>query len=121
MQPISNASVAIPEALTDLATIAVPHGTRALALELVVADNALDQFEVQVRYISSGTYRSIASTGAAFTSPSGRVTSASGDLTLAGVGSHFLELNADGVESVKLRAASGNAAGSGVIVRGSAY
>jgi len=60
---------------------------------------------VDYRAHSSGTYFNVASVAGDYTTPNAPVLKASGDLTIAGVASHWLKLDVVGVESVRLQAA----------------
>jgi hypothetical protein len=71
---------------------------------------ALAGFQVAFRAHASGAYFVIATTSFDYTTPSGPIIGASGDLTAAGPGvTHWLTLDVEGIESVRLQAASTNA------------
>jgi hypothetical protein len=75
---------------------------------------ALTEFTVAFRVHASGSYFVVASLAADYTSPQGVMLGTSGDLTNAGTsGTHWLMLNVEGVQSVRLQAASSSAAVSG--------
>lgn len=122
-QAITNALVAIPNALTNVASVTVPHNAQGRAyLQFVIARNALAAFQVVARYHGASADRIVASTAGNFTTPTagGPIAEASGDLTTAAVGTHWLRLqNLQDVESLTIKATSGNAAGSDVTVTGS--
>lgn len=98
---ISNADV---DAIEDIATIDAA-ALRTLWVSFTVATAPLTSFVVQFKAHSSGTFDTIASVAADYTAPEGPIKGASGDLTTAAVGSHFLKLDVEGVNEVKLRAA----------------
>jgi NADP-dependent 3-hydroxy acid dehydrogenase YdfG len=98
---ISNADV---DAIEDIATIDAA-ALRTIWVSFTVATAALTSFVVQFKCHSSGTFDTVASVAGDYTAPEGPIMGASGDLTVAGVGSHFLKLDVEGVNEVKLRAA----------------
>ena len=105
--------VAVTEALTKIAELTLSGNA---FIEIAVADNALDQFQIRAK-APSGSEQILYSTTPDFTSIEfGILVGCSGDLTTQGVGSGWLILEATG--TIILYAASGNAAGSGVTVYG---
>lgn len=75
---------------------------------------AFTSFDVAFRVHASGTYFTIASTTADFSTPEGPILGVSGDLTLANsTDTHWLKLDVTGIQGVRLRAASSSANVSG--------
>src|SRR5687767_14353288 len=106
---ISNAAV------TTLETIAVIEvgGRERLNVEFAVSGAALTGFTVAYLFAPSGTYQVVADATAEFTTPAANsaVRGASGDLTGAAVGEHWLVLDTMGVHSVRLQGSSGTSSG----------
>lgn len=113
-----NVSVAVAQG-GNTTLLELPVDTiAALGVSLTVADQALDAFIVQGRMSPSDAYQTLYSAAGDFTSPTGAVIDASGDLTTLAAGSSgWLMLNTLGLHSIKILASSGNVAGSTVTVR----
>ncbi|CAB4179969.1 hypothetical protein UFOVP1040_8 [uncultured Caudovirales phage] len=108
----ANAAVSVPAAgLTTLLDIDV-RGIEMLTLRVDPTVQALDQCVVSGKaHPDDASYFTIANAGAAFTSPSGFVVKASGDLTTQAAGSTgWVLLDVRGLSNVKLEA-SANVAG----------
>lgn len=105
---------ALGETLTTLATYDVRDKDR-LAVEIAVTDNALDQFVIQIQMHESGSGLTAYSAAADYTSVTGILVGASGDLTAitAGASGWFI-IDTRGVRNVIVRAASSSASNSGV-------
>lgn len=99
----SNADV---DSAEDVARITV-RDQDALFLSFLVGTANLTAFTVSFRLSPSGDDFVVASASGHYTSPTGVVLGASGDLTTAAAGStvHWLKLDVRGVESVLIRAA----------------
>ncbi len=102
-------------AVTTLETIAVIEvsGRERLNVEFAVSGAALTAFTVAYLFAPSGTYQVVADATAEFTTPAANsaVRGASGDLTGAAVGEHWLVLDTMGVHSVRLQGSSGTSSG----------
>jgi hypothetical protein len=100
------------DALEQIAEIPVSNSRRLyLSFTTTVSFTG---FQVAFRAHASGAYFVIATAAFDYTSPTGPILGASGDLTTAGPGvTHWLTLDVEGIESVRLQAASTNAAVSG--------
>jgi len=95
--------------LTDRASI--------LSLQMQVIDNALLEFEIHYKYSLDGEYIQRASAALDFTTPNSPILDASGSFLTAIVSNnHWLKLDVSGIYAVQLWAASGNAAGSEIIL-----
>ncbi len=107
------AAVTTGTSLTDIVEIDA-SALKRISADIAVATEALDAFEIQVRVAGTGTYRTLKSTAAHFTAPSGVLLECSGDLTVLASGSNgqFL-MDCAGYESVRIQASS--AAGTGVV------
>jgi hypothetical protein len=106
---ITNADV---DALESLAEIDC-SGFKTLFVSFATTV-ALTEFTVEFRVHASGTYFTIASASADYTSLEGAVLGASGDLTTAtNSGTHWIKLDVEGVQSVRLQAASSSASVTG--------
>lgn len=81
---------------------------KVLFLQLAVAVAALSAFKVQYRLSGEAPWLDMATTTGAFTTPTFPVVRASGDLTGAAVGNHWVRLDVSGVHSVRVRAAGTN-------------
>ncbi len=92
------------DSLESVAVIDVQN-YKTLYIQFAMTVAALTAFQVEFRVHASGAYFVVASAAGDFTSPVNPVVKASGDLTIAGVGSHWLKLDVEGVESVKIQAA----------------
>jgi len=103
--------------LADIAELVV-IASDTCGFEVIVSDNALDQFAVQGKFKQDGEYQTLFEIPGDFTSPTGLLVGASGDLTTQAVGTGWMIMDCDGLYSVKLQAASGS--DSGVTVKGSA-
>jgi hypothetical protein len=92
-------------ALADIAAINVDRFAR-LFVEFTVDSAALSDFDVAFRCHTSASYVTVASIAADYTTPTGPVLAASGDLTTAGTsGTHWILLDVAGVQAVRLQAA----------------
>lgn len=110
------------EALDDVAIFDVSNMSR-LCVEVEVENSALDQFEVHAKLHSAGPYRAMFASKSDFTSPKGILvgTKVSGitedDLTKIPAGNvGILLIDIVGIQSIKIRAASSIATGSGLTV-----
>ena len=110
-----NASVAVPQSgNTTLLEIPVESFEQIL-VEAAVSGKLLDAFTVQVKSHPDGSYLTIASAAGDYTSPTGLMVKASGDITTQAAGtSGWFILDTRGVAWVKVVASSGDAAGSTV-------
>lgn len=108
----------VTTSLDDVVEIRVSD-INTLGCEIAVTTAALDQFAIQGRFAGDGAYQTLFNAAIDFTSPSGLLVGASGDLTTQAVGSGWFIMDCDGLESVKIQAASGTTT-SGVAVKGSA-
>lgn len=111
----SNLSVAVAQSgNTALLEFNVARYTRVW-VQVAVTGQDLDAFVVQGKLHPDGGYITLASTAAHYTSPSGIVYGASGDLTvLAASATGWIALDVTGLDAVKILASSGNVAGSTV-------
>ena len=99
---------------TDLIDLDVSNLDRIWA-QVRVTGQALDAFVVQGLLHPDGTYITLASTAAHYTSPAGIIYGASGDLTaLAADATGWVAVDVKGLSRLKFLASSGSAAGSGV-------
>jgi hypothetical protein len=89
-----------------------------LAIQIKVERCHLAAFKIQVRFHASGDYITLYSAAADYTAPSGLLIGASGDLTTQAVGSGWFIMDVRALESVRVLASSGSAAGSTVILYG---
>ena len=105
---ITNAGVA------EVCRFAV-EGNR-LGVEVAVVTNALAAFEIHAQFHRSGAFVKLYSTSGNYTSPTGILVGASGDLTAQAVGSGFFLMDVAGMSQVLIKANSGNAGGSGVTI-----
>lgn len=87
-----------------------------LGVELAVTTFLLSAFEIHGRMHRDGSFWKLKSVAGDYTSPTGVLKGASGDLTIQAVGSGFFLLDVAGFESVKLMGTSGNAGGSGLTI-----
>lgn len=105
--------VTVPAAgLTVLATFNVNFLER-LCVEIANASQDLDGFQIAARFHSAGSFMTLYSTSGHFTSPSGILIGASGDLTgLAAGSSGWFILDCLGLDQVRIfaSAVSNNAA-----------
>ncbi len=106
--------VAVTEALTLLMTCRVSdYDTLNAAIE--VAGHDLDQFAIKARNHPSATLQTLYSAAGSFTSPTGLITAASGDLTTQAAATQgMFVMDVRGFYEIKIYAASGNVAGSTV-------
>jgi hypothetical protein len=100
---------------TDVAVIDVKDVSR-LCVEIVVAGQALDAFNVLARFHPSGSFQTLFSVAGDYTGVVGLLQGTSGDLTTQAVGSGWFIMDTLGIDAIKLQASSGNAAGSTVSV-----
>jgi hypothetical protein len=100
---ISNADI---DSLEEVIVISTKEFER-LWITFVVGAANLSAFSVDFRVHPAGDWVAIANVAADFTTPEGPVLGASGDLTTAAFGAtvHFVSLDVQAVESVRLRAA----------------
>ena len=92
-------------------------GLERLVVEVAVASKLLDAFSVLGAVHPDGSYMTLFSVAADFTSPAGLMVDASGDITTQAAGSSgWFVLDVRGLDRVKLTASSGDAAGSTVSV-----
>jgi hypothetical protein len=116
---IASSAVTVALGTTDEVLVFQPSGARRFGATVVIGGQALDAFQINVKYhASDASYQTLYSTAGSFTSPAGILVGASGDLTAAAVGSHWFILDVSGIYEVQIKASSGNAAGSAVTVRG---
>ena len=111
-------SKTVTTSLDLVATIPV-QDRETLGLDIAVTTAALDQFAILGQFHPGGTFQTLFSTSADFTSPTGLLVGASGDLTAQAVGSGFFIMDCDGLSAVQIKAASGTTT-SGVALKGSA-
>lgn len=105
---ISNTDVDTAEEVAIISNVHVDgQSHETLWISFVVSTADLSAFTVEYRTHSSGSYFTVASAAADYTSPEGPILGASGDLTIAAAGAtvHWLSLNIRGIESVRLKAA----------------
>ena len=109
-------NAALGETLTTVATLPTTLVDR-ITVEIAVTSNALDQFVIQGLVHNSGSYQTLYSTSLDYTSPAELLIGTSGDLTIiaAAASGHFV-MDVKGYAAIRLRAASGNAAGSGITI-----
>lgn len=113
-----NTTTTATTSLTDIVEIDVEM-SETLGCEIAVTTAALDMFAIQVKFTGAGSYQTLFSAAGDFTSPSGLLVGASGDLTTQAVGSGWFIMECDGISKVKIQAASGTTT-SGVQALGSA-
>lgn len=77
-------------------------------IQFTVAGNALTGFIVQFRCNPNAAFDTIASIASDYTAPEGPILGASGDLTTAAVGSHWIKLDVSGLDRIKFLAAGTN-------------
>lgn len=84
----------------------IPINENSLGLQFDVTVNALDAFEIWLKFHTGGSYFKIAGVSADYTSPKGWMFAASGDLTVqAAASSGWVFLNGlQGVQSVLFKA-----------------
>lgn len=97
---ISNLDV---DALETVATIDVANAA-ILYIQFTVAVASLTDFNVDYRADATGSYFTVASVAGDYTTPNAPVLKASGDLTAAAAGTHWLKLDVEGIESVRIQA-----------------
>jgi hypothetical protein len=113
-------NAALGEALTTVATYSVNLMDR-ITVEIAVTGFALDQFVIQGLVHNLGSYQTLYSTSLDYTSPAELLVGTSGDLTIiaAATSGHFI-MDVSGYQFIRIRAASSNAAGSGITLYASA-
>ncbi|SEK60948.1 hypothetical protein [Nitrosovibrio tenuis] len=89
-----------------------------LAIQVKVEKFPLAAFKIQVRFHASGDYITLYSAAGNYTAPAGLLIGASGDLTTQAVGSGWFIMDVRALESVRVLARSGDAAGSTVTLYG---
>lgn len=114
---VINKSQTVLTSLIEVAVIPVLK-SETLGCEIAVTSAALTQFAIQGRFTGAASYQTLFNTAGDFTSPTGLIVGASGDLTTQAIGSGWFIMDCDGLESVRIQAASGTS--SGVQVLGSA-
>lgn len=92
--------------LADIAEIEVSRREN-IGIEIAVTLAALTGFAILGRFHRDGAYQVLYNAALDFTSPGGLLIDASGDLTTQAVGSGWFVMSCDGLESIKLQAASG--------------
>lgn len=114
-------SVDVTDSLTTVLNInANDFSTLGFEVTESAGVHALDQFVINARFNSGGTYQTLYSASGDYASPSGLLVGTSGDLTtLAASATGWAIMDLDGVEDIQIRAASSNAAGSTVALKGS--
>lgn len=117
-QSIRSNTVTVALGTTDEVLSFLPGGARTFGATVVVGGQALDAFQINVKYHADDSFHTVYDTAAEFTTPIGILIGTSGDLTTAAVGSHWFILETRGVYAVQIKASSGNAAGSAVTIRG---
>ncbi len=109
---ITALDVAVTEALTLLMTARTVDYDR-LICQLTVATNALDQFVIKGKVHPAAPLETLYSAAESFTSPTGLMIAASGNLTtLAAAATGSFAMDIGGYYEIKIYAASGNVAGS---------
>ena len=118
MNRVSNTSIAVAQAgNTELLELIVDD-ISFVGLSIAVTGQDLDTFVVQGRMHQDDSYQTLYSAAGSYTTPTGLIVGASGDLTtLAAAANGWLLLNVLPLYSVKFLASSGNVAGSTVTVR----
>lgn len=117
---VNNLAVAVAATLTTILEKNVSSIDRiGIEVEETAGSYALDQFVINARFNDGGNYQTVFSTSGDYTSPAGILVGTSGDLTAIPASSAgWLILDCRGIESIQIRAASSNAAGSTVDVNG---
>lgn len=115
---VINTSATVSTSLDFVANIPV-EDRETLGIEVTVTTAALDQFAILGKLSDAGTYQTLFSTSADFTSPTGLLVGTSGDLTAQAVGTGWFIMDCDGLSSVQIKAASGTTT-SGIAIKGSA-
>ncbi len=97
-------------------------GVEKISVQFDVTVANLDAFQIQSRVSPDASYITVASTAAQYTAPSGRILSASGDLTtVAAAASGSFDMDVSGLEAVKISAsATGSAATVSIYANGTA-
>jgi len=92
-------------------------GFSQVGVHIAVTGQALDAFIIQGRWHDDASYETLFSAAADFTSPTGILVGASGDLTtLAAGATGWFSMDLKGLYEIKLLASSGHADGSTVSV-----
>jgi hypothetical protein len=88
-----------------------------LFVEVVVATNALDQFQIRAQCAANGSFITLFSASGDFTGPIDPLLGTSGDLTVLGAGATgWFMLDVRSLYAVSIWAASGNVAGSTITI-----
>ena len=111
---ISNIDV---DSLETLAEINV-DGCSVLWARFTVGVAVLSAFHVDFRLAGQDDYFNIADAAGDYTSPAGPILGASGDLTSAALGSHWIKLDVQGLHTVRLRAAGTSSTVAGTYSKG---
>ncbi|MGE5524343.1 MAG: hypothetical protein ACM3SS_11555 [Rhodospirillaceae bacterium] len=113
----SNASVSVPQSgNTTVLEIDVTE-LEQIFVEVAVATKLLDAFIISGKAHRDGSYLTLYSAGADFTSPAGLLIDASGDITTQAAGSSgWFLMDVRGLVAVKLQASGGDAVASSVSV-----
>ncbi len=90
---------------------------RRIGAEVLVATNTLAAFEIHAQFHPNGAFISLFSTSGHYTSPSGVLVGASGDLTGQVAGSGFFLMDVDGISQLLIKANSASAGGSTVTIK----
>lgn len=90
------------------------------SFELDIRNHALNGLQVLGRFSITGSFKILHSVGTDFTTPTGFITAASGDVTAQVVGSDgWFTMNAGNLETIRILAKSSNALGSIVTIKAS--
>jgi len=120
IQENSTTTAALGETLSLVHSIK-NTGARGIQVycSITVTGQDLDQFAIKVKASDDDTAQTLFNAAADFTSPTGDLIGTSGDLTALAVGTGWFKMNVDGYQTIEVWAASGNVAGSGIVVRSS--
>lgn len=110
----TGSAVTVPQSGDTLVLIIDTLLARRIFVRCDVASNALDAFIIKGRRSVDSTATQLYSAAGDYTTPTGALVWASGDLTAQAVGSGAFLMDTIGIEEITLYASSGNAAGSTV-------
>lgn len=111
---ISNLDIDSNETIAEIDVSGFP----VLWIRFTVAVASLTAFSVAFRLTGTDPYFTIASASGDFTTPEGPILGASGDLTGAAAGSHWLKLDVAGIQTVRLQGAGSSSTVVGVYRKG---
>lgn len=109
-----NLAVAVAQAGSTTLSEVPTTSLRRLMCEIVVSSKLLGAFSILARPTKDAPYVTLYNATGQFIAPAGPLIGASGDLTTQAVGTGWFIMDVQGMESVKITAASGDAAGSTV-------